>query len=235
METQTDTATTVSATVDLWRAVAATVETCAGDIDRAQLAYAVMVLAGETTGDGGTWYTLTTYATDSYRLARIAFPYNPHAEPVTPGTFAVEARAFAKAIAAITKAAGGAKKGAGALVTVTADGSGSVTVTGAGVTVTLTVAESVAMDPVRVAGIYGGMFADADANPQDTTPATFAPDTFGTLAAVGNAVRANYWRVVGWGKGSNPARVPVLYRAGWNEGRGAVAADILAMPVMVKN
>lgn len=234
METQTDTATTVSATVDIWRAVAATVETCAGDIDRAHLAYAVMVLAGDTTGDGGTWYTLTTYATDSYRLARIAFPYNPHAEPVTPGTFAVEARGFARAIAAITKAAGGAKKGAGALVTVTADGSGSVTVAGAGVTVTLAVPAG-AIDAGHVARFYGGMFADADGNPQDTTPAAFAPDTYGTLAAVGNAVRASYWRVVGWGKGSNPARVPVLYRAGWDGGRGAVAADILAMPVIVKN
>lgn len=233
METMEGTATTVSASLGMWRKVAAVIDTAAGDIDRRQLAYAVLTLAGEPTDDGGTWYTLTAYATDSYRLARVSFPYNPHGGDVTPGTFAVEARGFAKAMAAITKAAGGAKRGAGTIVTVAADDSATVTVAGAGVTVTLTVPAD-AIDTPHVHRIYAGMFADADARPADDTPAAFAPDTFGMLAACGTAVGANYWRVIGWGKGDNPARVPVLYRAGFDGGAGSLALDVLAMPVTVK-
>jgi hypothetical protein len=233
METKMQCTTTVTASLDMFRTMADVVETCAGHADRGQCAYAVLTLAGETTDDGGEWYTLTAYATDRYRLARVSFPYNPYDGDVTPGTFAVEARGFAKAIAAITKAAGGKKKCGGALVTVTADDSGTVTVAGAGVTVALAVPAG-GIDAEHCHRIYAGMFADADARPAADTPAAFAPDTFGVLAACGAAAGASYWRVIGWGKGGDPLRVPVLYRAGRDGGAGPIALDILAMPVVVK-
>lgn len=222
METTEVTETAVQLSLTYWRRFAAVADTFAGDIDRRQLAYAVFTVEAGT---------LTMYATDSYRVARMSLPVG---DDTPAAVFAVQARGFAKAMLAATKAAGGAKRGADVPVTVRVYSDGSV-----GVDVRDDMIDNPdapvpadCMDVLRCRDIYARMFTIAAAVTSDTSPAAMHPDTFAALAAAGAAVGANSWRIVGHGDGTDATRQPVAYVAGFDRPE-SLELSAVCMPVRV--
>lgn len=222
METMEATETAVQLSLTYWRRFAAVADTFAGDIDRRQLAYAIFTVA-----DG----TLTMYATDSYRVARMSLPVG---DDTPAAVFAVQARGFAKAMLAATKAAGGAKKGADVPVTVRvySDGSVGVHVAGDMIDSPAVPVPADCVDVLRCRDIYARMFTTAAAVTSDTSPAAMHPDTFAALAAAGAAVAANSWRIVGHGDGTDATRQPVAYVAGFDRAE-SLTLSAVCMPVRV--
>lgn len=220
MQTTEATETAVQLSLTYWRRFAAVADTFAGDIDRRQLAYAVFTVEAGT---------LTMYATDSYRIARMSLPVG---DDTPAAVFAVQARGFAKAMLAATKAAGGAKKGADVPVTVRvySDGSVGVHVGGELIDSPAVPVPADCVDVVRCRDIYAGMFTTAAAVTSDTSPAAMHPDTFAVLAAAGAAVGANSWRIVGHGDGKDATVQPVTYVAGFDRPE-SLSLSAVCMPV----
>lgn len=222
MQTTEATETAVQLSLTYWRRFAAVADTFAGDIDRRQLAYAVFTVE---TG------TLTMHATDAYRMARMSLPVG---DDTPAAVFAVQARGFAKAMLAATKAAGGAKRGAdvGVTVRVYSDGSVGVHVGGELVDGPDAPVPADDIDVLHCRDTYAGMFTRAAAITADTSPAAMHPDTFAVLAAAGAAVGANSWRIVGHGDGKDATVQPVTYVAGF-ERPESLSLSAVCMPVRV--
>lgn len=176
--------------------------------------------------------TVTAWSSDSTRLAR-------HEETATitggSGVIGADITAFGKAVTAITKLAGGPKKGAGIQVTMTGDDTGA----------TLTVGADALTVPVAVwsggnaghltatewhanlARVLAPYLPDGSSFRAPAGGAAFAPDILTALADAGRAIGARGWQHLG--NGENPDRNPSLWYA--INDRAAIAA--LLMPVRV--
>jgi len=196
-----------------------------GSTDRYQTPNIRMLVLDVTDG------TVTAWASDSTRLAR-------HEESVPlsgdGGRIGVDIAAFGKAVTAITKLAGGPKKGADVPVTVTGDDNGA----------TLAIGNQTIAVPVAawIGGNRGHLTAtewhanlvkvltpylpDGDRFRAPRGGVALAPDMLAALADAGHAIDAQGWQHLG--NGDDPSRHPSIYFAAPKNGARVAA---LIMPV----
>jgi hypothetical protein len=222
MSAKTETLAAVTLPLERWRAIAG-IATATGGTDAAkpQLATLAIEVAGSTA---------TAWASDSYILA--AYTETWIDRDSVPGVIGADIAAFSKAVAAITKLAGGPKKGAAVPVTVT-DNGGGATLTAGGDYVTVPVPNRSHVSASEWADTLGRMLApyriDGAKWHAPIGGQAFGPDILARIGAAGAAVGAIAWHHIGNGD-KNPERAPALYRAAFTRGT-PYAVELLAMPV----
>jgi hypothetical protein len=229
MTMTTDTRAAVTLPLERWRAIAG-IAAATGDTDtaRTQLATLAIEVAGST---------VTAWASDSYILAAYRETWTDTAN--VPGVIGADIAAFGKAVAAITKLAGGPKKGAAVPVTITGDDTGA-TLTAGGDSVTVPVpgrapGAQYAPTATEWADTLGRLLApyriDGAKWHAPIGGQAFGPDILARIGAAGAAVGAIAWQHVGNGD-TNPNRAPALYRAAFDRAT-PYDVELLAMPVRV--
>jgi len=177
--------------------------------------------------------TVTAWSSDSTRLARHE-ESAPHS--IGGGLIGVDITAFAKAVTAITKLAGGPKKGATVPVTVTGDDTGA-TLTVGGESLAVPVAAWIGGNRGHLtatewrdnlAKVLAPYLPDGDRFRAPAGGVALAPAMLAALADAGHAIDAQGWRHLG--NGDDPARHPSIYYAAPRNGARVAA---LIMPVRI--